>query len=245
MAGNSAERQEKGLIKKIADAIKKNKNNPVTLVAGDIKIAGVIKAEKFSGRQAGGSEPYTDVVLHVKKGKKIEKVNLSLKGESAPSLAGGGLKGLELAVPGIAKKFLTKVYNHLTKKLKLRVGDKVPDVYGKIPDADKLKIVVGNAAMGGPIHYMYIGPMNVTGAYDDKKNLLVVNGTLHEAKNYAKTHHLYFRLRARREDQRFDPASKDGSGTPKIYGKSPSRGDSAGRIVVQDKTPANAVIVTI
>lgn len=245
MAGASAERQEKGLIKKINDAITKNKKNPITLVAGKTQIDGVIKAEKFSGRQAGGSEPYTDVVLHIKRGKKIQILNLSLKGESAPSLAGGGLKGLELAVPGIAKKFMKKAYDHLVKKLKLRTGSKVPDVYGKIPNQDKIKIVVGNKSMGGPINYMYIGPMDVSGTYDTKKNMLVVNGNLYGAVSYAKTHNLYFRLRARREDQRFDPYAKDSNGTPKIYGTSPSRGDSAGRIVIQDKTPADAIIVSL
>jgi hypothetical protein len=178
-------------------------------------------------------------------GKKKEEINLSLKGEAAPSLAGGGLKGLELAVPGIAKKFMISAHTHLVKKEKLVVGDKVPDVYGKIGNTDKLKIVVVNKQMGGPIDYMYIGPMDVTAKYDEKNNELKLNGTLTEAVQYAKTHDLYFRLRARREDQRFDPVSKDNQGTPKIYGKSPSKGDSAGRIVVTDKTPANAVIVSI
>src|SRR4029077_5552721 len=109
--------------------------------AGKTLITGVIQAKKFTGRQAGGSEPYTDVVLvtHDKK-----EVNLSLKGESAPSLAGGGLKGLELASPGIAKRFMTEAFNHLVKKVKLNPGDKVPDVYGKINNRDKLKIVIGN-----------------------------------------------------------------------------------------------------
>ena len=245
MAGASAERQETGVINKINDAVKKNKKNAVTVVAGKTKITGVIGAEKYKGRQAGGSEPYTDVVLKVINGKKIDEINLSLKGEAAPSLAGGGLKGLELAVPGIAKKFLTAAHTHLVKKEKLAVGDKVPDVYGKIGNTDKTKIVVGNAKMGGPIDYMYIGPMDVTSRYDEKNNQVTLNGTLTEAKEYAKTHDLYFRLRARREDQRFDPEAKDNQNVPKIYGKSPSKGDSAGRIVVTDKTPYNAVIVTI
>ena len=243
MAGASAERQETGVIKCINDGVKKNKNNPVTVVAGKTKVTGVIKAEKYTGRQTGGSEPYTDVVLVVKKGTKTEHINLSLKGESAPSLAGGGMKGLELAVPGIAKKYMKAVFKHLTTKLKLSIGDKVPDVYGMIADADKLKIVVGNVQMGGPIDFMYIGPMDVVGPYDVKKNEIHLNGTLTDAKTYAKTHDLYFRLRARREDQRFDPDSKDKDGTPKVYGKSPSKGDSAGRIVVIDKPPANAVII--
>jgi hypothetical protein len=243
MAGASAERQEKGVIDSVNNAVKKNKNNPITVIAGKTKIIGVTGAQKYGGRQAGGSEPYTDVVFNVIKGKKTEQLNLSLKGESAPSLAGGGLKGLELAVPGIAKKFMKTAFEHLVHKEKLVVGDKVPDVYGKIGSKDKIKIVVGNEKMGGPIDYMYIGPMSVSGKYDEKKNQLNLNGELTEANEYAKTHELYFRLRARREDQRFDPNAKDTQGTPKIYGKSPSKGDSAGRIVVTDSTPSNAVIV--
>ena len=245
MAGASAERQESGVIKKIKEAVKKNKGNPITLKAGKTIIEGVVGAEKYTGRQTGGSEPYTDVVIYVKKGAKIVEINCSLKGESAPSLAGGGLKGLELAVPGIAKKFMLAAYKALKTEKKLKIGDKVPDVFGKISAANKVKIVVGNKAMGGPIDYMYIGPMTVNGTYDAKKNLLPLNGTLTDATTYAKTHDLFFRLRARREDQRFDPDAKDKDGTPKIYGVSPSRGDSAGRIVVTDKVASTGVTVNI
>ena len=241
MAGASSERQENGLIKAINDAVRANKNNAVTVVFENLVLSGVTKAEKFGGRQAGGSEPYTDVVLH----RGTKTLNLSCKGESAPSLAGGGLKGLELAVPGIAKKFMMKAFEHLKTKKKLRVGDKVPDVYGKISKQDKIKIVVGNKAMGGPIDYMYIGPMDVTKSYDTSKNKLKISGSMYEAESYANSHDLYFRLRARREDQRFDPTAKDSMGTPKIYGRSPSKGDSAGRIVVTDSTPASAVTVNL
>jgi hypothetical protein len=245
MAGASAERQENGVIKKINDAVTKNKKNPITLIAGKTTLTGVIGAEKYKGRQVGGSEPYTDVVIYqLVNGKKIP-INCSLKGESAPSLAGGGLKGLELAVPGIAKKFMKTAFDQLKTKEKLSVGDKVPDVFGKISDKDKIKIVVGNEKMGGPINYMYIGPMNVSGNYDPKKNVLPLNGELTEAVKYAKEHELYFRLRARREDQRFDPSAKDKEGTPKIYGVSPSRGDSAGRIVVTDKVSSKGVLVKL
>jgi hypothetical protein len=240
MAGLSAERQETGVINAINNQIKKN--GPVDVKAGSIIIKGIISARKYDGRQVGGSEPYTDVIFKTPS----KEFNLSLKGEAAPSLAGGGLKGLELAVPGIAKKFMNAAYNHLVKKVKLKTGDKVPDVYGKIGENDKVKIVVGNAAMGGPINYMYIGPMDVRIiSYDAKKNLLTLNGTLTEAKTYAKTHELYFRLRARREDQRFDISAKDSQGVPKIYGKSPSKGDSAGRIVVTDNPPYSAEIVKL
>lgn len=245
MAGASAERQESGVIKKINDAVKKNQKNPITLIAGKTKVVGVIKAEKYTGRQVSGSEPYTDVVIHVKKGNKVHQLNCSLKGESAPSLAGGGLRGLELAVPGLAKKFMRAAHKELIQKKKLKIGDKVPDTFGKISARDKLKIVIGNEEMGGPIDYMYIGPMTVIGKYDVEKNTLVLNGSLIEAEEFAKTHDLFFRLRARREDQRFDPTAKDSDNTPKIYGKSPSRGDSAGRIVVTDVVPSTGVIVRL
>lgn len=245
MAGASAERQESGLIRKIKAAVKANKNNPITVVfANGKKLTGVTDVMKYNGRQVTGSEPYTDVVIV--QGKK--KINLSLKGESAPSLAGGGLRGIEMAAPGLGAKFFKAAYDHLRDNLQLSPGDKVPDTYGKIPSRLVEDIVVGNANMGGPIDYMYIGPMTVGGpAYDAKKNILKVDGNLYEAKEYAKNHKLYFRLRARREDQRFDPGAKDNKGVPKIYGKSPSRGDSAGRIVVVsgDTLPNNAETVTL
>jgi len=242
MAGASAERQENGLVDAVKKAVKANQNNPVTFVAGKVTIEGVMSAEKYTGRQEGGSEPYTDIVIHTYDKKQI---NLSCKGPSAPSLAGGGLKGLELAVPGITSKFLKLAFDSLKTKSKLKAGDKVPDVFGEITGAMKTKIVVGNKAMGGPIDYMYIGPMDVTGPYDKKTNTVKVNGALYEAVEYARTHKLYFRLRARREDQRFDPTAKDNRGVPKIYGKSPSKGDSAGRIVVTDKVPSTGVIVRL
>lgn len=245
MAGASAERQETGVVKAITAAVKKNGNSPIVVVAGKTTIANVIKAEKFTGRTLTGSEPYTDVVLHVKNGRLVNKVNLSLKGETAPSLAGGGLRGLDLAVPGIAKKFMEAAFKYLVKE-GIRNGDKVPDTYGKIGPAAKLKIVIGNNLMGGPIHYMYIGGMDVRSTFDEKKKTITfVNGNLIAAADYARTHELYFRLRARREDQRFDSSAKDNQGTPKIYGKSPSRGDSAGRIVVTDSVPNNANIVKV
>jgi hypothetical protein len=67
MTSVSAERQETGVIKHINDAVKRNKNNSVTVIAEKTKIVGVIKAEKFTSRQDGVSEPYTDVVFRAVK----------------------------------------------------------------------------------------------------------------------------------------------------------------------------------
>ena len=113
----------------------------------------------------------------------------------------------------------------------------MPDTYGKLNDEDKNLLVIGNTAMGGPIDFMYIGPMDVSG--DFKNGVLTVNGKLIAAQKYANEHDLYFRLRARRIDQVFDSKAKYPNGTPKIYSRSPSRGDSAGRIVVTDKPASN------
>ena len=44
MAGASAERQERGVIKKIKEAVKKNKGNPITPKAGKTIIEGVVGA---------------------------------------------------------------------------------------------------------------------------------------------------------------------------------------------------------
>ena len=243
MAGAAAERQESGFVKAVRAAVKRNAGNPITLIAGKTTVTGVIDARKYTGRQESGSEPYTDVQIITQRGKKQQIINCSLKGESAPSLAGGGLRGLESVVPGLARRYMKAVLRHLTEREGLRPGDKVPDVYGAISESVKRTIVVGNAAMGGPIDFMYIGPMSVASRYDANKNTLTLNGELIPAEKYAKTHSLYFRLRARREDQRFDPAALDNTGTPKVYGKSPSRGDSAGRIVVTDRTPGNAIVI--
>lgn len=241
MAGALAERQETGFVNAVSNAFKANQNNPITLVVGSTKIESVTSATKYTGRQIGGSEPYTDVQIFAVGAKPI---NLSMKGEAAPSLAGGGLKGLELAIPGITRKFMIGVLDHLVNKLKLKLGQKVPDVYGKIQNNDKKIIVIGNERMGGPIHYMYIGKMDVSSRYDAKTSTLTItNANLIPAERYANEHDLYFRLRARREDQRFDPQAKDSAGVPKIYGKSPSKGDSAGRIVITDKVPSNASVI--
>lgn len=232
-AGASAERQENGFIKLIKDAVKANKGNAITLKSQDGTVRNVISAEKYTGRQATGSEPYTDVQLILNNGK---RVNVSMKGPSAPSLAGGGLRGIEEIIPGIGYRFYDAAFkNHKNKRLKN--GDKVPDTYGKLNDKDKNLLVIGNAAMGGPIDFMYIGPMDVSG--DLKNGALTVNGKLINSQKYANEHDLYFRLRARREDQVFDSKARYPNGTPKIYSRSPSKGDSAGRIVVTDRPASN------
>lgn len=235
MAGAAAERQETAFVDAVNKSVKMN-GVAIKVKAGLVTHDQIVGAEKFEGRQVSGSEPYIDVNLLTYDKKTI---GLSMKGDSAPSLAGGGMRGINLAVPGLANKFMEAAHKHLSSFLS--AGDKVPDVYGKIARADKVKIVVGNKDMGGPIDFMYIGNMNPTFRYDQSTNTLMFNnGKFFAAVPYATDHDLYFRLRSRREDQRFDPNARDRMGIPKVYGKSPSKGDSAGRIVVTDKVPSTA-----
>jgi hypothetical protein len=157
-------------------------------------------------------------------------------------LAGGGLRGVEEIIPGIGEKFFrATLANHLKNGLKK--GDKVPDTFAKLNNKDKKLLVIGNKEMGGPIDYMYIGSMDVKSSF--KNGILTLNGSLIEAKKYADEHELYFRLRARRIDQVFDPQAVDSKGVPKIYSKSPSKGDSAGRLVVTDKVSSKGNIIII
>lgn len=235
-AGQKTERQETEFVNAVNDAVKTNGGAPITVKTKIDTIKNVTKAEKYQGRQRSGSEPYTDVQLFTNRG----VFNLSMKGTSAPSLAGGGLRGIEEIIPGIGERFFRAAYAHHIKN-GLEAGDKVPDLYGKLNDKDKNLLVIGNEAMGGPIDYMYIGPMDVK--YRLSGDELSVNGTLIEAEKYANSKDLYFRLRARRNDQTFDPESMTSSGVPKIYGRSPSKGDSAGRLVVTDKVPSSRNII--
>jgi hypothetical protein len=250
MAGREFERQERKFIHLINQAVKTNKGNPITLITRDLQIEGVVKAVKFRKRFAvcetqGGGEPYTDVVLHVRTLKGLETFNVSLKGETTPSLAGGGACGLNQIIPGLVAKFMKMIYARLI--LQLKPGDKVPDTFGRISPSDRIKIVVGTEKIGGPIHYLYIGPMGVIGQYDTDKNELTLNGSLHDAVEYAKSRDLFLYLRARHVDQRFDPAARDKQGLPKIYSgyNEPGRKNAPGRIAVTERATIMALVVQL
>ena len=238
MAGAQAERQETGLIDAINAGFGANGGKPFTIVGtGGDRITECIRAEKYGGRSSAGTEPYTDVIIYRTRNR---KVNISMKGTSAPSIAGGGLKGLEMAVPGFTKKFLDASLKKYKNMGFVEGMSNLPDMYGKVSNDLKEQIVVGNTKMGGPIDYMYVGPMNVTSRFSG--NTLTLNGKFTDASVYAKKNDLYLRLRKRRADQPFTE-EKDSKGLPVILGKSPSRGDKGRRIVTTTKTPSNAQIV--
>lgn len=231
---NLLQRQELGFIRIINDYYKVSQK-PFLLVAGSTRIQNVISAEKISGRTFEGNEQYPDVALQTKSG----TYKISMKGTNAPSIAGGGLRGIEKAYPGLVGRFLEAANKRLISE-GYKEGDNIRDVYGKISQEYKEEIVLGTPAIGGPINYIYIGPMNVSS--NQSPGRLTLNGRLIDARSFAKSENLYLRLRKRRSDQRFDPESKNRYGYPSILGKSPSEGSSS-RIVVVSRPPGNALIV--
>lgn len=236
MAGVISERQETGLV----DAINSHHalvNKPFTLRAGGIIIPNVISARKVEGRLPNGNEPYPDVEITTST-RRVYKV--SMKGPSAPSMAGGGLDGLESTVPGFTGRFLEAALQEYIRR-GYSAGDQIPDMYGRVGNELKRTIVLGTPAIGGPISHMYIGPMDVVGVRSGDS--LNVNGNLHDAAQYANSHNLHLRLRKRRADQPFDPTSRDRRGYPIILGRSPTMGDTGRRIVIVDRPPANGIVV--
>lgn len=237
--GATAERQEKGII----DAVNKiaSIKNPITVMSSGSSIDGVIGANKMSNLSALGKEAYTDVQFILING---ETVNISAKGPTAPSLAGGGLLALQLLIPDIMKRFLLSAKDALAKAYKNGAMG-APDIFGMIPYEEALSVLRGNEDMGGPIDYMYQGPMDVKVIQGGPPKSVTLNGAFTSIEVYAKSHKLYIRARKRRIDQPVDLTGEDANGLPLLFGKSPTKGDSGRRIVVSEKPPRNALIVNI
>ena len=242
-AGMAAERQEYGLIDSINALATPQK--PVEVKSAGETIPDVIGASKVDGMNDLGKEPYTDVQLHLLSGVTL---NISAKGSSAPSLAGGGLTALNQMLPNLVADFLTTAVSELVSQGHQKGDPGIPDVYGQISSEDAIMILAGDEAMGGPIDYMYQGPMDVTAEYCDTGGVecsVTVSGAFTSIEDYASSHTLYLRARKRRNDQPFDPDAVDKAGLPSIFGRSPSKGDSNRRIVITDRVPSGAIIVSI
>jgi hypothetical protein len=231
------ERQEKALVEGIK--MYASQDNPVNLLSSDENIENVVDAYKVSGCNKFGCEPYTDVAIITSSGKII---NVSCKGTSAPSIAGGGLLGAKALLPSLIPKFLEAAEQWYMQS-GYNEGDLIPDLYGVVNDKDKLLAVVGTEEIGGPIDFMYVGPMEVELSHDPENKTLTINGKLTAAKKYAQEHDIYMRIRKRRWDQPFVPGEKDKHGYPLLLGRSPSKGDIGRRIVFVNKVPKTREVV--
>ena len=163
----TTERQEHGII----DAINAVPGVKTLKGTNNIEINGVQTAVKVDGLNEFGSEPYADVILKVKG----QDIKVSAKGNEAPTLAGGGIKGMTamaITNPEI-REWLTDFYEDAYEFYQDRVeannldgvnltGNKlIPDVSRKVPKELIKTIVQGTIPMGGPIEYYYKGDMEV------------------------------------------------------------------------------------
>jgi hypothetical protein len=134
MAGENFERQEIAICRAVAESVQQNENQPIHVKTYEASMCDVMTATKYGTRLLGGGEPYTDIVLAHANG---VCYNVSCKGEYAPSLAGGGLKGIERVIPGLARSFVVAAHTYLLHELKLLPGDNVPNIFARISDEDK------------------------------------------------------------------------------------------------------------
>lgn len=224
-----AERQEFGLIA----AIESNAPIKVAGVSGKT----IIEAKKKDGKNSVGSEPYIDVILDSSKGKDI---GISCKGTKAPSLAGGGMQGMDIIAPKFVKKAYGKIINHLKAEGFDQDGvypvKELPDLYIEIPNTILRSLIEGTSKMGGPIEYMYVGPMDVE--YTIKGDTIHLNGDFIDIDDYIKkVGSLFLRVRKRDLDSNNLVKinyKKGRNGWPQIFA-SPSKGKNNMRWVIVDK----------
>lgn len=192
-----SERQERGLVDAVMNAkLEKGKSVWVDSLGNNVSI---IQAMKNDKKEAGnsyiphlkaGKEPYTDLILNVVERNKQKQLRVSMKGDSAPSLAGGGLSGLMDIDSDMTRSVWNKAINYIKKK-GFKQGDtikstEIPDLSIKIPDDLVKKVVIGTTEIGGPITHMYIGPMDVTSNYNKTSGQLNVNGRFYSVDEYLK-----------------------------------------------------------
>jgi len=229
-AKSDTERQEVGIVEAINGAVATNKQKPITVKTKYDTIKDVISANKVTGMSELGKEPYADIAIHTKSGRTYL---VSAKATHAPSIAGGGIAGLMNIDKDIvgnavkrAYKFYKEVYGHAEGK-KFPPGRAI-EVYIKIADKHLRTILRGTKEMGGPIDFMYIGPMDIESTFEN--GILSFNGSFINIDTYMKKiGNLFLRIRRRRKTQVLDFESVDKYGFPNIFYQ---RGEGGRRIVL-------------
>jgi hypothetical protein len=249
-SGGGSERQELGLISLLNEASLRGDKYYVKSLGKNLKIK---EASKNEGLSAVKQEPYIDVFIETQNGKRL---GISCKGESAPSLAGGGLVGMQVVVPDLLNKLYSAIIKYL-KKQGLKEGDivdadSIPDLFIKIPDSYVKKILVGNKKMGGPVDLMYIGPMDVKGVINNNSGEIIINGnrgkfyTISEYMN--KIPNFFFRVRKRDLPSdgkiQITYTVKNKSGFPLIF-MTPKSKKNNFRLVVTDKATSTGQKLSI
>lgn len=245
-AGKS-ENQERALVDTINNYVNKYGYVKIKNIPG--KVIGSYKKE---GMNDFNHEPYIDIYIQSDVNGRTKLYGVSCKGLTAPSLAGGGLIGLNSIDPKLVQDAFKALENYITKKMKLEDGSAIdakdiPDFHYKVPKNRLKNIIVGNVAMGGPIDYMYIGPKNNTmGDFNTETHeLKFKNGNFISSDDYTRSKEMYIRFRKRDLDVlhgekiKIDFKHKSTSGFPVIYTSSKKRTHL--RIVITDKPSRNSI----
>lgn len=234
------ERQEQGLIDIINCSA--SENSSLALITEHARLENVISARKEEGVNKYGKEPYADLIITTAE----KSFKVSAKGPKAPSVAGGGLAGIINIKPEIISDALTIAhdfyktnYSHLAGQPIPQNG--IPEVYVQVSCEHVMDLLRGTPEMGGPIDYMYCGPMCVSSQIRD--NELHISGKLISIEQFAKeVEALYVRIRRRRTTQILALHKKDKQGFYSIFYE---EGEGHRRIVIVKKNdiPKSAKLI--
>ena len=234
---NQLDNNEREILRSISQAIASNKNKPIQLRIQNEYFSDITGARKYTGVQHGDNEVYTDFVLERRSARGY---NVALKS----AVMNESIERLDIIVPNLKTRFMKSVYKKLTE-MNLEKDQNVPNMFGKIDERNKKKLVTGTYSVGGPIDFMYVElPKTIRSDFDKDSGLLVMPGKLVAMDEYAKSFDLYLNLRPAYSDQKYDPDMQRG-GIKMIYGKSQTKGISDIEIVVTNSVSENGILVNI
>jgi hypothetical protein len=113
----------------------------------------------------------------------------------------------------------------------------LPDMFFKIGEKHIRDLFVGTEEMGGPIDYLYKGPMNIKTEWNKETRTLTIKGTgLFDVDGFVSNHpDVYLRVRKRRIDQPFSPNKTHPILGNAIFGTGVISKDSNARIVITNE----------
>lgn len=234
------ERQERETIMAVNEAVSANNGKEITVKAGTTTIKGVVLAQKNSGVSGYGHEKYADLLLTQQNGKIL---GVSMKMKKAPSLLGGGLDTLYDMDPSYMKKVTNKALQIALRSPKFELGSnkKLVDIFIDFTNKAFLERALrGTAKMGGPVHYMFVGPEGPMHTFN-KGVLTFTDSSIYSTRQYAdKVKHFFIRIRRRDSTQVFTNEI-DGRGIP-LFFKKPG-GRERARFVIDKVASGNGITV--
>lgn len=228
---------ERRVIRSVTQAIQKNKNRPINVHIDEVFFADVNGCRRYTGTQHGENEVYTDFIIEIRNTKGI---NISFKNV----VLNESIDRLDIIVPNLKNRFINSVYRKL-EEMGLEEGQDVPNIFGKIDELNKRKLIKGTYSVGGPIDYMYVDlSRNLDSEFDKDTKTLRLPGRLIAIDTFSKDQSLYLNLRPLSADQKYDPKLSVG-GIKMIYGKSEINNVSGHKIFAVDSIAQNGIEVEI